>query len=59
MSGYTQLTREQRYQIHARVKTGQNQTQMAAVAEYIKPRSVESSGGTVGCVAIALTKPIA
>ncbi|MBA3613597.1 MAG: IS30 family transposase, partial [Nitrospirales bacterium] len=31
MSGYTQLTREQRYQIHALVKTGQNQTQMATV----------------------------
>ena len=31
MSGYTQLTREQRYQIHALVKTGQNQTQMAMV----------------------------
>ncbi|GJL70241.1 MAG: IS30 family transposase [Nitrospirales bacterium] len=29
MSGYTQLTREQRYQIHALVQTGQNQTQMA------------------------------
>lgn len=31
MSGYTQLTREQRYQIHALVQTGQNQTQMATV----------------------------
>jgi IS30 family transposase len=31
MSGYTQLTREQRYQIHALVKTGQNQTKMAMV----------------------------
>ncbi len=31
MSGSTQLTREQRYQIHALVKTGQNQTQMATV----------------------------
>jgi IS30 family transposase len=31
MSGYTQLTREQRYQIQALMKTGQNQTQMASV----------------------------
>jgi IS30 family transposase len=31
MSGYSQLTREQRYQIHALMKTGQNQTQMALV----------------------------
>ncbi len=31
MSGYTQLTREQRYQIHALVQTGQNHTQMATV----------------------------
>ena len=31
MSGYTQLTREQRYQIHALMKTGQNQPQMATV----------------------------
>ena len=31
MSGYTQLTREQRYQIQALMKTGQNQTQMATV----------------------------
>ena len=31
MSGYTQLTREQRYQIHALVQTGQTQTQMAMV----------------------------
>ncbi|MCA9458754.1 MAG: IS30 family transposase [Nitrospira sp.] len=31
MSGSTQLTREQQYQIHALVQTGQNQTQMATV----------------------------
>jgi len=31
MSGYTQLTREQRYQIQALLKTDQNQTQMATV----------------------------
>jgi IS30 family transposase len=31
MSGYTQLTREQRYQIQALMKTGQNQTQMAHI----------------------------
>ena len=31
MSGYSQLTREQRYQIHALMKTGQNQIQMALV----------------------------
>lgn len=31
MRGYTQLTREQRYQIQALMKTGQNQTQMASV----------------------------
>ena len=31
MSGYSQLTREQRYQIHALMKTGQNQIQMAMV----------------------------
>jgi hypothetical protein len=59
MSGYTQLAREQRYQIHVLVQTGQNQTQMATSAAYIKPRSVENSGRTVGCVAIGLTKPIA
>ncbi len=31
MSGYTQLTREHRYQIHALLKTGQNQNQMLPV----------------------------
>ena len=31
MRGYTQLTREQRYQIYALLKTTQNQTQIAAV----------------------------
>ncbi len=31
MKGYTQLTREQRYQIYALVKTGQTQTTMAMV----------------------------
>jgi transposase, IS30 family len=31
MTGYTQLTREQRYQIQALLKTDQNQTQMAMV----------------------------
>lgn len=31
MNGYTQLTREQRYQIYALVKTGQTQTTMAMV----------------------------
>lgn len=31
MSGYIQLTREQRYQILALMKTGQNQTQIASV----------------------------
>lgn len=31
MSGYTQLTREPRYQIQALMKTGQNHTQMASV----------------------------
>jgi len=31
MSGYTQLTQEQRYQIQALMKTGQNQAQIAAV----------------------------
>ena len=59
MSGYSQLTREQRYQIHALVKTGQNQTQMATVVGVHKATIVENSGGTVGCVAIGLTKPMA
>ena len=36
MSGYTQLTREQRYQIQALMKTGQNQTQMATVLDVHK-----------------------
>ena len=31
MSGYTQLTREQRYQIQALLKSEQNQTQIATV----------------------------
>ena len=36
MSGYTPLTREQRYQIQALMKTGQNQTQMATVLDVHK-----------------------
>ncbi len=59
MSGYTQLTHEQRYHIHARVKTGQNHTQMATVIGVHKATTVGSSDGTVGCVGIGLTKPIA
>ena len=58
MSGYTQLTREQRYQIHALMKMGQNQPQMARVVGYIRPRSVGKSGATGVCVAIGPTKPI-
>lgn len=36
MSGYTQLTHEQRYQIQALLKTGQNQAQIATVLDVHK-----------------------
>jgi IS30 family transposase len=52
MSGYTQLTREQRYQIQALMKTGQNQAQIAAglgVHKTTMSRELRRNRGRRGC----------
>jgi IS30 family transposase len=49
MSGSTQLTREQRYQIHALLKTGHNQIQIATVVGVHKATISRKLRRNLGC----------
>lgn len=59
MCGYTQLPREQRYQIQALLKRNPTQLQIATVIGFHKAMSVASFGGTVVAWSIGRIKPMA
>ena len=58
MRTYTQLTQEQRYQILARMKTGENQTEIAQPLHVTNPPLAVSSPVIAPYRVFALSRPI-